>query len=60
MCAELSVVLVRHGVTAQGPSMLHVSERSRLPFTSFVVALSVEHMALRVFVQAGYSDPYIF
>lgn len=31
----------------------------RLSATSFVVALSFEHMAFHVFVQAGYSDPYL-
>lgn len=31
-----------------------------MPVTSFVVALSYEHMAFRVFVHASHSDPCIF
>lgn len=60
MCAVLCIIHVRHGVRAQWLPKLHGSWRSRLPTTSFVVALSFEHMAFHVFVQAGYSDPHLF
>lgn len=53
------LILERHGVTVQRPPEFYGCQRSRLLTTSFVVALSFEHMAFHVFVQAGYSDPYL-
>lgn len=50
---------LRNGVTVQWPPKMYGSERCRLLTTSFVVALSFEHMAFHVFVQAGCSDPYL-
>lgn len=55
--SRLCITLVRNGVMVRWPDKLHGSEPSRLPTTSFVVALSYEHMAFHVFVQAGCSDP---
>lgn len=53
----LCTVCVGHGAAVQWPPKRHGSERSRLLTTSFVVALSLEHMAFHVFVRAGCSDP---
>lgn len=59
MCAGLCIMWIRDSVRAQRPPELYGNERSCLAATSFVVALSFEHMAFHVFVQAGYSDPYL-
>lgn len=60
MCAGLCIILIRNSVTVLWPLEVCGCEWSRLSTVSFVVALSFEHMAFHVFVQAGYSDPYLY
>lgn len=54
-----SVFLVRLNMEVKWLLKVNHSMQHRLSTTSFVVALSLEHMAFHVFVQAGYSDPYL-